>query len=92
MATEGQEQCKPMREKYWSELDDQERVERMRLEIRHLKSQNKQLIESVRQLLNHTHASQCSSPSIPIDSAFGSRIRGYGIGSGGAADRDDLYI
>lgn len=85
------EQCKPMRQKYWSELDDHGRIERMRQEIRHLKSQNKQIIESMRQLLIHVH-NKDGKPLLPIEPAFGSQLHGYFTGSGEAASNDDVYF
>ena len=85
------EQNKPMRQKHWSEIDDTRRIERMRQEVKHLKSQNNELIESVRQLLNHTH-DQKGVPVIPINPAFGSQLHGYYAGSGGAANSGDVYF
>lgn len=86
-----QEKSKPMRQKHWSEIDDTRRIERMRDEVRHLKSQNKQLIDSVRVLLNHVHNGD-GTPLVPIEPAFGSQIIGYSSGSGEAANKDDVYF
>lgn len=82
---------KPMRQQYWSEIDDTRRIERMRDEVRHLKSQNSQLIESVRTLLTHVH-NKDGTPLVPIEPDFGSQIRGYASISGGAANKDDVYF
>lgn len=80
-----------MRQEHWSEIDDTRRIERMRQEVKHLQSQNAQLIESVRTLLTHVHKED-GTPLVPIEPAFGSQIRGFISGIGGAANRDDVYF
>jgi len=78
------------REKYWSEIDDTRRIERMRQEVRHLKSQNRQLIESVRSLLKHTHKDN-TPPLVEIEPAYGSQLSGGGLIQVGAIG-DDVYF
>lgn len=46
---------KASREKYWSELTDMEKIERLRKEIKFLKSLNGSLIGDNRKLLQHKH-------------------------------------
>lgn len=81
----------PMREKYWGELDDQGKIERLRREVRHLKSQNRELMESMEKVLTHTH--DCSGqPVTPFQPHSFHGFRGYIHGSGGGKSNDDVYI
>lgn len=47
--------CKPMRQKYWSELDGQEKVERMREQVKYLQEDIRRLSVLVDKLRGHSH-------------------------------------
>ena len=85
-----QDQCKAMREKYWGELDDQGKIERLRQEVKHLKSQNRELMAGMEQLLKHTH-DHSGKPVIPIE-PHGYHGHLHGSGSGRGEGKDDVYI
>ena len=46
---------KTCREKYWSEIDDSEKIKRLRAEIKRLQFRYERLLGSVVQLENHQH-------------------------------------
>jgi hypothetical protein len=50
------ESCKIAREKYWSEVDDAERVKRLRREVKHLRREVYTLNRAMRFLQTHSHA------------------------------------
>ena len=83
------EEMKEGREQYWSELDDQGKIERMRSEIKHLKSQNSELIESVQQLLRHSHGDR-GLLVVPIGRQYPARVHMFSSGSG--PQKDDVYF
>ncbi len=49
------ENHKPSREKYWSELDADGKIERMRQEVKNAQRRLAEAEEKVRQLLQHNH-------------------------------------
>lgn len=51
-----EEEHKPSREKYWSELDADGKIERMRQEVRRAQNQLVEAQENIRQLLQHSHS------------------------------------
>lgn len=52
----GMEVSRPGREKYWSELAIEEKIERMRIQIKSLQSQVGHLDRKIDQLLEHSHS------------------------------------
>jgi len=58
------EQTKAHREKYWSECDDQEKIRRLRQEVKLLQADVSKLMRFMHFLSNHNH--QDGSVVIPI--------------------------
>jgi hypothetical protein len=71
---------KACREKYWSELTDAEKVERMREILKRSERRNEELQEMLHRLAplvtGHQHGSD-GRPVVPADRAFQSELRGY---------------
>ena len=49
------ENCMPMREKYWSELDVDEKIERIRKEVKALMSSRTNFFNRINELEEHSH-------------------------------------
>lgn len=60
-----EEQMMPQREAYWGELDDKQKIERMREHVRRLEARMSDLQEQVRKLLGHSHDQQ-GNPTVVI--------------------------
>ncbi len=71
----------PERQKYWSELDDKEKIERMRIEIKHLgreiDSINGKLNTCYAPLLDHQHG-ESGAIMVPLKEGIG--LLGHEIG------------
>lgn len=65
------EACKPMRDKYWSELDDSGKIERMRSVIKDQKREIQRLLASVDALLKHRHDAQTGKMTLPFPEYIG---------------------
>lgn len=75
-----------MREKYWSELDEGEKAERMRQVIHGLQRTVRHLEDSVRTLLNHKHSAVDGSIVVPL------APRHMGFGEMPSTTDDDVYF
>lgn len=81
------EQKKPGREKYWSELDDKEKIARMRQQVKNQQLEITRLETLVRQLMDHRHLNDQLVISINNVNSRGSIIGGpRGTGT------DDVYF
>ena len=58
------------RERYWDELNDSEKIERMRDEVKRLQNQVKRLSQLTDRLLQHNH-SQSGALFVPIEADCG---------------------
>ena len=64
------DQSQPMRKKYWSELDVDRKMGRMRSEVKQIKARQESLSAVLDELRVHTHASD-GSILIPLHSPYG---------------------
>jgi hypothetical protein len=65
-----------MREKYWSELDDQEKIERLRSEVKTLKSQLETLHDLKDMFDVHSHRQPDGQAQVPAHRSYRSRAMG----------------
>ena len=63
------DQCQPMRMKYWNELSIEEKLERLREQVRGLKPSVRAALDGVEQLKEHEHSST-GKAMININSRF----------------------
>jgi len=82
-----QAEKRPQREKYWEELNDKEKTERMHLVVKQLMRQVEELIDTNRKLMNHIH-----TPDGKMAVPFGN-YGGNPLGSGAyyKSDRDKWF-
>ena len=59
------EECKAMREMYWSEIDDKTRINRLRHQVKNLQREVSMLNKVMRFIQSHSHA-QDGSVVIPL--------------------------
>ena len=72
-----EETMKEAREKYWSELDSDGKIERMRRIVRNQGREIDELKEKVRKLRKHTHVGDgFADIAIPLDTRDESRFYG----------------
>ena len=63
----GDEQCNSIREKYWSEINEIEKIERMRREVKRHFRQLNELREQIRKLKRHRHNQPDGEIFIPMN-------------------------
>ena len=68
------EMMKETREKYWTELDLIEKVERMRRIVKGLLNQNEELRDTVRKLRKHRHVGEGFDIATKLDDGGGPMI------------------
>ena len=78
---------RPLREKYWSEIGIEEKVERMRREVKSLKSFMHVLSDKIDRLLEHSHLE--GKIVIPLD-RYGRGGEENAFSAGGK--KDDVYF
>lgn len=77
------------REKYWKELSGEEKVERMRQEVKNLQNSQVASNRTIRKLENHSHSNDALRRLlVPFESSYGEgRVTGRSI-----KDEDEVYF
>ena len=81
------EQCQPMREKHWSELDSDEKIERMREEVKRWQKIVSGMKEKIEKLSRHTHNPNDGKLLISM-----SYQEGYPMHTRYQKDTDEVYF
>ena len=81
-----QDEIRPCREKYWSEINDEEKVERLRKEVKLLRRQAQEFKTTLLKLREHGH-DMTGKPTIPLISQGGHGFIGQQV-----PDGDDVYF
>jgi len=88
MTTEVNEKMKACRESYWSEVDDKEKIKRLRVAVKHLQTNVAMLMKFMRYLQAHSHT-QDGSLVIPMFMKDEPQINDCGYLLKG---KDDVYF
>lgn len=71
--------CRPQREKYWSELQESEKIERMRQQVKQLQGTLDRAMTLITKLTRHKHI---DDRVVLIEDLNGGEVCGYGYYGG----------